>query len=270
MFEAKKERLLHKIESFAEKDVCVAFSGGVDSSLLLKLAVDAARKKGTTVYAVTFETSLHPKADLGIAKQVAAQIGASHVVLEVNEFDDPGILQNPVNRCYLCKKMLFTKLIDFAGKQGTDCVMEGTNADDLLVYRPGLQAVRELQVQSPLADTAFTKEEVRRLAAEYEITVSGRPSAPCLATRIPYGTVLNPEVLERIDRGEMYLKTLGFAQVRIRQHGDITRIEVPASQFEEVVTQAESICSSLEKLGFRYLTLDLKGFRSGSMDEYLN
>lgn len=269
MFEKKKKNLLEMMNSFAERDVCVAFSGGVDSSILLKLACDSAMRHHTTVYAVTFETNLHPQADLAIAKKVAMETGAKHIVLEVNEFDNPDILKNPVNRCFLCKKMLFTKLLDFAADKKINCVIEGTNEDDLHVFRPGLQAVRELKVHSPLAEAGLTKQEVRCLAEEYGLSVSKRPSAPCLATRLPYDTVIDPEVLHMIDLGEQFLKDMGFNQVRIRQHGDITRIEVSRESFASVADTSDVICRRLQEIGFRYITMDLQGFRSGSMDEYL-
>lgn len=265
----KQNQLLENLNQWAKEDVCVAFSGGVDSSLLLHLAVQAANRHGTKVYAATFQTELHPQADLDIAKKVAADAGAIHVIMEVDEFEDDRILENPVNRCYLCKKLLFTNLINFAKEKGIHTVYEGTNADDLKVYRPGLQAVKEMGVYSPLAMAGLTKEEVRSWAEECGISVSRRPSAPCLATRLPYGTRIEKSLLERIDAGEEYLKELGFPNVRIRQHGDISRIEVEKKDFPAVMDQGDEIVAKLKELGLRYITLDLQGFRSGSMDEYL-
>lgn len=263
----KQKRLLEHLNQWTKEDICVAFSGGVDSSLLLYLAVKAARQHNTEVYAVTFQTELHPQADLPVATRVAADAGARHVVMEVDEFEDDRILENPVNRCYLCKKLLFTKLIKFAEEKGIHTVMDGTNADDLNVYRPGLQAVKEMGVFSPLAMAGLTKEEVRSWAGECGISVSRRPSAPCLATRLPYGTRIDKSLLKRIDSGEEYLKSLGFSNVRIRQHGDISRIEVEKKEFAAILEHSEEIIKNLKELGFRYITLDLQGFRSGSMDE---
>lgn len=269
-FARKQEQLLEMIKEWAGEDICLAFSGGVDSSLLLALAAGEASRRGTKVYAVTFQTELHPQADLEIAARVAAGAGAEHVVIRVDEFEDPRITENPVNRCYLCKKLLFSRLLEFAREKGIHTVLEGTNHDDLSVYRPGLRAVRELGVKSPLAMCGMTKQEVRELAKRCGLSVAGRPSSPCLATRLPYGAKIERELLGRIDRGEEYLKSLGFSNVRIRQHGNITRIEVDRESFPAVAAHAEKICRELQNMGMRYITLDLQGFRSGSMDEYLS
>ena len=268
-FTRKREKLLGMIKEWAVEDICLAFSGGVDSSLLLALAAKEASRRGTKVYAVTFQTELHPQADLAIASRVAAGAGAEHVVIQVDEFEDARITKNPVNRCYLCKKLLFSRLLEFAGEKGIHTVLEGTNHDDLSVYRPGLEAVRELGVKSPLAMCGMTKQEVRAYAELCGLTVARRPSSPCLATRLPYGAKVERALLRQIDRGEEYLKTLGFSNVRIRQHGDITRIEVDRESFPAVLKHAEEICRELQRMGMRYITMDLQGFRSGSMDKYL-
>lgn len=265
----KRKELEKQMNDWAKSDICVAFSGGVDSSLLLYLAVQAAALYGSKVYAVTFQTSLHPQADLAIAKAVAGDAGAEHVVLEVDEFADEEILKNPVNRCYLCKRLLFTKLLEFAASKGISTVMEGSNADDLNVYRPGLAAVQELGILSPLVSFGIKKAEVRAMAEQLGISVSHRPSAPCLSTRLPYGAKIEKEMLQRLDAGESYLKELGFSNVRIRQHGEVSRIEVDKQEFSAILGKGEEICTQLKKMGFRYITLDLQGFRSGSMDEYL-
>ena len=174
--EEKKARLLALMEEYGRQDVCLAFSGGVDSSLLLKLAADSAAAHGTTVYAVTFDSRLHPACDLENAKKVAAELGGVHVVVTVDELEMEEIRSNPPDRCYLCKKQLFGKLLEFAAEKQISLTMEGTNEDDLHVYRPGIRAVRELGVKSPLAEAGLTKAEVKALAAEYGISAASRPS----------------------------------------------------------------------------------------------
>lgn len=262
----KKILLRERFEGYCGEDVCVAFSGGVDSSLVLVMACEAARRAGTKVYAVTMDTVLHPKADVEIARRVLAGTGAVHEILTLDELAVPEMRNNPVKRCYFCKKALYTKMLDFAREKGAGVLLEGSNEDDLHVYRPGLQAVRELGVRSPLAECGVTKEEVRALAAEYDIPVANRPSAPCLATRLPYGTEIDLELLKRIDEAEDYLKRFGWKNVRLRVHGEITRLEVDAEVLADVVAHRGEIIEYLKNAGFRYVTLDLEGFRSGSMD----
>lgn len=249
--------------------LCIAFSGGVDSSLLLKIACEEAKAIGEKVYAVTFSTRLHPMADLEIAQRVAKEFGAEHVVIVVDELTNETILNNPVDRCYHCKKMLFQSLVDFAKEKGITHIVEGTNYDDMFVYRPGIKAVKKLQVNSPLAELEITKEQVREFAKALGISVAKRPSTPCMATRLPYNTQLDFEVLERIDKGETILKELGFAVNRLRLHKDIARIEVKPEEFEKFITCREEIIKKLKELGFLYITLDLEGFRSGSFDSNL-
>lgn len=265
----RMRQLLDYMREICRKDVCIAFSGGVDSSVILKAACEAAAESGTTVYAVTFETRLHPKADLPEARRTAAQAGAVHHVINVNELDNRAILNNPVDRCYLCKKYLFEHLLDFAREKGADTVLEGSNADDLLVYRPGIRAVRELGVKSPLAELGITKAQVREIAAEMGLSSANRPSSPCLATRLPYGTEISFELLERIDTGEQWMQQQGFAVVRLRVHGDILRIEIPKEKFPDYMAQADAITAKMKELGFIYITLDMEGFRSGSMDVHI-
>lgn len=247
--------------------MCVAFSGGVDSSLVLIMACEAAVKAGRKVYAVTMDTVLHPKADVEIAKKVLARTEAIHEILTLDELTVPEMHNNPKLRCYFCKKALYTRMLDFAREKGAEIMLEGSNEDDLHVYRPGLQAVKELGVISPLADCGITKAEVRALAAEYDIPVANRPSTPCLATRLPYGAELDLELLKRIDEAENYLKKFGWRNVRLRVHGEITRLEVDKKVFAEVLEHGEEIIKHLKDMGFRYVTLDLEGFRSGSMDD---
>lgn len=263
----KKKALLQKMKAYATRDVMVAFSGGVDSSLLLKLACDAAAESGKMVYAATVKTRLHPLAELEEAAEICAQMGARHILLTVDELKEAGITDNPVDRCYRCKRHLFRQMLAKAAELGVTTLLEGTNEDDLHVYRPGIRALEELAVISPLAQAALTKQEVRELAGEYGLSVATKPAAPCLATRFPYGTILTHEKMRQVEKGEAFLKGLGLRNVRLRVHGEIARIEVDRQAFPELMEHREEILSHLKDLGYHYITLDLEGFRSGSMDE---
>lgn len=262
----KKEQLYSCMREYARQDICIAFSGGVDSSLLVKLACDAAREHGTKVYAVTFHTMLHPVCDLEFAKKTAKELGACHEIISVDELELEEIRNNPPERCYLCKRYLFQTLFEFAKTKGITCVLDGTNEDDLHAYRPGLRALKELGVKSPLAHCHLTKEEVRELAAELSVSAASRPSTPCMATRLPYGARLDYELLHRIEEGEAYLRTILSGNIRLRLHGEIVRLEADAEQLPAVLEQRSEIIRKLRKLGFSYITIDLEGFRSGSMD----
>ncbi len=265
-FEEKKEWLRQILREALGQGACLAFSGGADSSALLAAACKEREISGGTVYAVMFDTFLHGKGDEEAAARTASQCGAELFKIPVNELDNPAILDNPPDRCYLCKKYLFEKLGGFAGEHGCSVLLDGTNADDEKVYRPGLRALSELGVKSPFREAGFTKEEVRRLGAEYGIPAAARPSDSCLATRLPYGTRLEMDLLERIRDGEAFLKSLGFRSVRLRLHGPIARIEVEDGQIPSFSQKRREITERLKKLGFVYVTLDMEGFRSGSMD----
>lgn len=267
----KKLELLRKEMSELVKDgVCIAFSGGVDSSLVLKLACEEAAKIDKKVNAITFETQLHPVSDVGVSKRVALEMGAIHTILTINEFENEAILKNPVDRCYQCKKSLFVNLTEFAKENNLKYVLDGTNDDDHNTYRPGIKALKELGVISPLAKLGITKEEVRAMAKELGISVASRPSAPCMATRLPYNTQINLELLEKIDKGEDFIKSLDFSVVRLRLHNDIIRIEVNKEDLPKLLENGDKIVEYLKELGFIYITLDLEGFRSGSMDIYID
>ena len=266
LFEEKYQKLQEIIEEDTKNDIVIAFSGGVDSSVLLKTAVAHAKKHGTKVYAITANTELHPMNDLAVAKKVAKEMGADHKVLQINELADADIIENPVDRCYRCKKFLFTGIQNMAKELGAAIIYDGTNTDDLKVYRPGLKALEELGVKSPLRLAEFSKEDVRKLAAKEQISVASRPSAPCLATRFPYGTTLTIEDMERVDKGENFLKKYDLYNVRIRVQGDTARIEVDTKYFDKIMENREEIVDYLKGLGYSYIALDLEGFRSGSMD----
>lgn len=258
------------MQTYAKDNVMVAFSGGVDSSLLLKMAVMYAGGQEIKVYAVTADTELHALQDIQIAKQIAEELGAVHIVLKLRELEQAGIHNNPIDRCYRCKKYLFGRIKEKAEELEAFTVLEGTNADDMLAYRPGIKAVEELGIKSPLREAGFTKEEVRRLAKEYGISTADRPSAPCLATRFPYGEALEKEKLARVEQGEQFLRSMGFYNVRLRAHGDIARIEVDEKDMDKLLENRKGIINYLKALGWQYITMDLEGFRSGSMDIHMN
>lgn len=268
------QSLLHDIETYIspliKNGTCIAFSGGVDSSLLLKIACHLGNIVNIPVTAVTFDTKLHPSADLFIAKAVAKESGAIHHILEVNELENIDILNNPVDRCYRCKKYLFETLRQFAEENNLNYVIDGTNFDDLSAYRPGIQALKELNIISPLVDLKITKSQVRALAEFMGISVSTRPSAPCLATRLPYNTKIDFDLLSSIEKGEDFLKNQGFPTNRLRVHNDILRIEILPDEFPLFFKKQDIVLSYLKSLNFSYVTLDLEGFRSGSMDIHIN
>ncbi len=251
-----------------KEGICMAFSGGVDSSLLLAAACWAVKETRATkpVLAVTFETRLHPHGDTAEAKALALTLGAKHQIIKVDEFSDSRILHNPKNRCYLCKSLLFQSLLQAGKNAGYTFFCEGSNVDDTKVYRPGLQAVREAGVYSPLIDCHLTKAQIRRLSAEAGLPTAGKPSTPCMATRLPYDTPFDYALLDTIHRGEEWLRGLGFYNVRLRFHQPILRIEIDTKDFNHFMNQHETITRAMKDLGFKYITLDLEGFRSGSMD----
>ena len=261
-----REMLQARMRELVSEDICLAFSGGVDSSLLLKVAADAAAETGKKVYAVTFDSRLHPSCDLRIARQVAGELGGIHQVMEVDELEQEEIRMNPVNRCYLCKRHLFMTLKKLAGEKGVRRILDGTNEDDMHVYRPGIRALKELGIISPLAELHITKEAVKGMASEYGISVASRPSTPCMATRLPYNTRIDYDVLDRIAQGEAYLRDALPGNVRLRLHGGIARLEVDNEAFARLLDRRADVVRRLKGLGFTYVTLDLEGFRSGSMD----
>lgn len=265
-YEEKCEKLFQILDKLTRENTAVAFSGGVDSSLLLKLACLRAKKQGTYVYAIAAHTELHPSGDLEIAKRVAEESGAAFTVLKLQELKEADIVNNPVDRCYRCKKLLFKEIKRKAEELGAKILIEGTNLDDTKVYRPGLKAIEELGIKSPLKDAGFTKKEIRKLAATYDISVADRPSTPCLATRFPYGAVLSLEKMKKVEQGEAFLRELGLYNVRLRVHGETARIEVDEKDMPKLLESRKEVVEFLKGLGYWYITLDMEGFRSGSMD----
>lgn len=265
-FSQKQEMLVKQLKEETKNPVCLALSGGVDSSLLAALIGKCAAENGTKAYGVTFDTVLHPAADMEAARKAAEEGALLHKVITVNELEFDTIKKNPKDRCYICKKGLFQKLKAFAEDHGISMIYEGSNYDDLSQYRPGMKAVKELEISSPLLEHGLTKKEIREWASQLGISSASRPSSPCMATRLPYGEELDLFNLRRIEAAEEALKELGFGVIRVRLHKDVARLEIPVEQFSQAVEQSVLIKNILKALDFRYITLDLEGFRSGSMD----
>lgn len=265
----KVKLLQQQMREYAQHDLMIAFSGGVDSSLLVKVAVEAAKDFKTLVYAVTARTNLHSVREMENAAQVANELGAIHEVVTVDVLEEAGIQYNPENRCYLCKKCIFTRICQLAREKTIPIVLDGTNQSDLREYRPGIQALQELSIHSVLAECGITKEEVRKLAEEYGISVSHKPAMPCMATRFPYGTELDYKAMAVVERAEQFIRELGCYNVRVRVHDSIARLEVDLKNMDKVIEQRQIIVDFLKKLGYTYVTLDLEGFRTGSMDIHI-
>jgi uncharacterized protein len=246
----------------------VAYSGGVDSTFLLAVA---RRALGDRVVAATVHTLYHWHGEAEDARRRAAALGVRHETIALDLHSHPEVLDNPHDRCYHCKRLVFSALRRRAGELGLPVLADATHAGDLLERRPGIRALRELGVASPLAEAGLAKAEIRALSAALGIEGAERPSSPCLATRIPFDTPITGERLSRVAGAERILRTLGFASTRVRDYGDLARIEVRPEDLERAVARPErsGIVGSLRGLGYRYVTLDLAGYRSGSMDEAL-
>ncbi len=246
--------------------VLVAFSGGVDSTFLLKVAHETL---GDGVMAVTIVSPLIPPDECEEALALAQEMGAAIEVIRNAELNAQ-ILANTPDRCYFCKASICAQLKTFAKEHGYSVVVDGSNLDDLDDYRPGQRAARECGMRSPLQEAGLTKSDIRALSREVGLSTWDKPSAACLASRIPYGSPITEEALVRIGRAEQVLKELGFGQLRVRHHSNIARIEIPAGDFERILTHREEIVEALRALGYAYIALDLDGFRSGSMNEVIN
>lgn len=246
--------------------VLVAYSGGVDSTLVLRVAYEQLGKEAVAVTAVSPSLA---QSDLKDAQSVAGQIGVEHTLLPSGETDDPRYRKNDPQRCYYCKTNVYEALIGHAGREGYSWILDGTNADDLGDHRPGLRAAREHGVRSPLQECGIGKEEIRAWARELGLPNWDRPANACLSSRIPYGSAVTPEKLAQVEAAEAALRALGFAEFRVRHHGQVARIEIAKEELAHAVAQAGAITTGIRATGFLYVTLDLAGFRSGSMNEAL-
>lgn len=247
--------------------VAVAFSGGVDSSFLLQAAVNVLRPDN--VLAVTVTSPLHPSWEQDEAQQLAHQLGVDHQLVAGDELGRESFVVNPPDRCYICKFDRFSNLIHLAQSRGFRWVADGGNVDDLSDYRPGLRAVEELGVRSPLKEAGLHKAEIRALSRIAGLPTWNRPSRACLASRFPYGEVITREALHRVDQAERFLFDLGASQTRVRHHGPLARVEVPPDEMDRILSHRAEVVRRFKELGFVYVTLDLAGFRSGSMNEVL-
>jgi pyridinium-3,5-biscarboxylic acid mononucleotide sulfurtransferase len=267
MLEQKLEQLK---TIFAEMErALIAYSGGVDSTLVAKIAYDVL---GDRALAITAQSpSLLPE-ELEDARIQAATIGITHQVIATHEMDNPNYTSNPVNRCYFCKSELHDTLKPLALQRGYPYVVDGVNADDLRDYRPGIQAAKERGVRSPLAEARVTKAEVRQLSKQLGLPWWDKPAQPCLSSRFPYGEEITIAKLQRVGRAEIYLRKLGFSNLRVRCEGDTARIELLPEQIKEFVltTDLPKVVSAFQEFGFVYVTLDLEGYRSGKLNQVLN
>lgn len=267
--ENSSKKLYDIIEDLLKEKVVLAFSGGVDSALLLKIA-SSLKKDENDVVAMFFKAPSSTEEDLVNAKSLAEEMGVKLFIKDVDIFVDDHIVNNSKDRCYHCKSHLFKQAIKLKDDLGYGYVIDGTNTDDHKVYRPGLMALRDLGVVSPLNMAGFSKQMVRALADELNISVAKRPSAPCLLTRFPYGTKITPAKLDRLEKAEAFIRDLGFIKFRVRDHSNIARIELTPEDFMAFIEKKDQVIKEFKNLGFSYITLDLEGFRSGSMDEGLS
>jgi uncharacterized protein len=260
---ASLRRLIHELES-----ALVAYSGGVDSAFLLKVAVDVL---GDRAIAVTASSESYAQDELEAAQAVAAEIGARHMVVLTHEMDDPSYLAKPANRCYLCKAELWDTLAPIARAHGIATLVDGFNVDDVGDFRPGAKAARERGVRSPLREVALGKRAIRLLSRELGLSTWDKPALACLSSRVPYGEPIDRQKLSQIDRAERLIRELGFRQVRVRHHGQIGRIELPPEDIPRFIASGfgEPIARRMKELGFQYAALDLEGYRTGSLNEAL-
>lgn len=244
----------------------VAYSGGVDSTLLIRVAYEVLGERAVAVTAVSASLPTREREE---AKALIRQIGAKHEIIQSQETSDPNYLANTPDRCFFCKSDVYDKLFAYAQQHGYQFILDGTNADDVGDHRPGRKAARQYGVRSPLQELGFSKADIRELALQYGLPNWDKPSAACLSSRIPYGTAITLPTLSQVEKAEEYLHELGLRQVRVRHHNLIARIEVEPEDFNHLLSQSQQVVTRFKDLGYAYVTLDLAGFRTGSMNEVL-
>ena len=259
--QAKHDALRSFIGGF--ESAVVAYSGGVDSSLV---AFVAAQTLGAKALAVTSGSASLKRSDLALSAELAERWGMAHRVIVTDELDNPDYRANPVNRCFHCKTSLYERLDDIARAEGFAVVFNGTNMDDLGDHRPGLVAATEHGVRAPLAETGFTKADVRALAAALGLDNAAKPQSACLSSRVPYGTAIDTGLLNQIERAESALLALGFSQFRVRHHGEVARLEIMPDEFEAALAKRDALIERVKACGYKFVALDLAGFKSGSLN----
>ena len=263
----KRSDLVNILEQM--RSVIVAYSGGVDSAFLAAVANEALGRKALSVTAVS--PSLAPS-ELDEATDLANRIGLNFMTIETNEIDRPDYQANNPDRCFFCKDELYTHLVRFAEEESFDSIVNGTNVDDLGDYRPGIEAAKQYGVRSPLVEAELTKDDIRALSRDMDLPTWDKPAQACLSSRIPYGTTVTVEALTKIAKAEQFLRSKGFKQLRVRHHETIARIEIEPSDFSAITSEPlrSVINQEFKNIGYSYITLDLDGFRSGSLNEILS
>ena len=263
----KIEKLSELLKSYGK--VCVAYSGGVDSTFLLSFAVRTLGREN--VLAATVRASINPSYEIDEAEEMLKALGIDYLLIDSDVFAIEGFRENPVDRCYICKTAIFRNIIKKAGEKGFDRVVDGTNADDEGDYRPGMKALAELKVASPLKESGLTKAEIRSISKDMDLATWDKPSLACLASRIPYHEEITEQKLRAVEAAEKYLFDKGFRQLRVRCHGNLARIELSPDELDKLFDAAimRDIDTELKKLGFKYAALDLLGYRTGSLNEVL-
>jgi len=265
--QAKYKRLKGIIKEMGS--VLVAFSGGVDSSFLLKTAHEVL---GDEVFAVIASSETYPEKEKEEAIKIAQCLNVRYKIIRTLELENPDFVNNSPQRCYFCKRVLFSRLKEIAEDEGISCVIDGANLEDTGDYRPGSIAAEELGIRSPLKEARFIKSEIRKLSKQLGLPTWNKPSMACLASRFPYYMRIDIKSLKRVSQAEDFLRALGFSQIRVRHHGQIARIEIEPKEFPEIMEKGvrEKIVKTLKKLGYTYITVDLAGYRTGSMNEPLS
>jgi uncharacterized protein len=261
--QSKLDSLKHILSEM--ESTVIAFSGGVDSTFLLNVAHEVL---GERCLAIIGSSETMPTLDYDLALDEVKKLGVNYLVIKTEELSNEEFVANPKNRCFHCKNELFSKLSNIAREKNFNWVVDGSNADDLKDYRPGLQAARKLGVRSPLQEAGLSKDEIRHFSQSMGLKTWNKPSSPCLSSRFPYGEEITLEKLQRVEKAEAFLRELGFNTLRVRLHDKIARLEIPKEEFPRIIeVESEVIVKKLKELGFLYVTLDLEGFRSGSLNE---